>query len=178
MPSHPRHCVKSRMSLYAESDGAAETTSGGVATKRKFEEFKVGDEVEAVVVRKTPFGFFCAINAERDVLLDAPMKFRKLLNYKEKLKAKINMIDMEKRQATIILPDLEELVQGRNYTKRKKKSSPSVKMPSQAKSEADSMKITYGTNSLNISGLNIASVNADYDKGIVHISLKSSTDGS
>lgn len=160
--------------MYAESEGVSETMSGAVATKRKFEEFKVGDEVEAVIVRKTPFGFFCAINAERDVLLDAPMKLRKMLNYKEKLKAQINMIDLEKRQATISIPDLEELVQGRNYTKPKKKT----KMAAQAKSEADSMKITYGPDSLNISGLNIASVNADYDNGIVHISLKSTTDGS
>mmetsp|Transcript_38856 Transcript_38856/g.77070 ORF Transcript_38856/g.77070 Transcript_38856/m.77070 type:complete len:316 (+) Transcript_38856:103-1050(+) len=99
--------VKERMRLYAEGDAVAEVT------QRKLEEFKVGDEVEAVILGRTSFGVFCGINADKDMLLSAPWKFLKLLEPSEKFKAKIEAIDLEKRQGTIVIPDLEKLLQGR-----------------------------------------------------------------
>jgi len=172
MPSRLGPRVKSRMKLYVEGEDMTETTDGVAEMRKKFDEFKVGDEVDAVILRKKSIGIWCGISAEKTVRLDEPWKLARRLRIREQVKARIKTVDLEKRQATIGIPDLEELVQDRKVTKAKKKPLPPVKVPSQTESVVDGMSITRGPNSVEISGLDVASVDVDYDKRIVQISLK------
>jgi len=133
MPSFRGHHIMSRTSLYVEGEDVAEAMNGAVAIKKGFEEFSVGDEVEAVIRGKKRFGTLCSINAENDVLLAAPWKFMKLLQPNETVIAKIETIDLEKRKGTVSIPNLAELVKGRNVTRSKKESSPTAKTPAQTK---------------------------------------------
>eukprot|EP00419_Tripos_fusus_P078899 CAMPEP_0172933922 /NCGR_PEP_ID=MMETSP1075-20121228/220752_1 /TAXON_ID=2916 /ORGANISM="Ceratium fusus, Strain PA161109" /LENGTH=169 /DNA_ID=CAMNT_0013795269 /DNA_START=172 /DNA_END=681 /DNA_ORIENTATION=+ len=168
MSSFLGHRVKSRTSLHAESNDVIETTNGTLATnkkKKKFAEFNVGDEVEAVIKRKTKFGTFCDINAEKLVLISGPVPFKRLLKFQERVKAKIKTIDLEKRQVAIEIPDLEQLVQGR--------SSPTSATPAQTKPKADGVKVKGGSINMDISGLELANVDVNYEKGTVQISVKS-----
>lgn len=133
-------------------------------TPKKFEEFRVGDGVEAVIRLKNRKGTFCDIKAEKNVLLGGNMSLTRLLKLDERVKAKIKAIDLEKRQALIEIPDLEQLVQGR--------SLPALSEPAQTNSEAD------GVISVDISGLDLAKVDVDYEKGTIRIFVKSREAGS
>lgn len=130
----------------------------------KFEEFEVGDDIEAVVVLKSQAGTFCDINAEKDVLVNGPIRLKKLLKIGEKVKAKIQKIDLEKRRAFIDIPDLDQLVQGR--------SLPPKATPAQTESKLDSVEIKPGSSGVTISGLDLANVDVDYEKGTIRITLK------
>lgn len=183
MPSFLGHRVQNRMGLNllrrnAEGEDVTETKNDPVVERRKFEEFKVGDEVDAIIVSKNSVGTFCGINAEKPVLLSAQRSLCELLTLRERVKAKIKTVDLEKRQASIEIPDLQELVQGRKKAKTKKNSPPPVKKLEQTKSVADGIKVTRGPNSVEISGLDLASVDVDYENGIVQISVKSTPAGS
>lgn len=123
MPNLLGHRVSRRMSLHAEGKDVAETVSDGVPTSKKLEDFRVGQEVEAVILGQTRVGTFCSINADKDLLLAGSWKLRQLLQPNEKVKAKVATIDLEKRRGTILIPDLEELVKDRTYVKPKKKQS-------------------------------------------------------
>eukprot|EP00419_Tripos_fusus_P041309 CAMPEP_0172791768 /NCGR_PEP_ID=MMETSP1074-20121228/208635_1 /TAXON_ID=2916 /ORGANISM="Ceratium fusus, Strain PA161109" /LENGTH=269 /DNA_ID=CAMNT_0013628829 /DNA_START=225 /DNA_END=1036 /DNA_ORIENTATION=- len=81
------------------------------------------------------------------------------------VKAKIKTIDLEKRQVAIEIPDLEQLVQGR--------SSPTSATPAQTKPKVDGVKVKGGSISMDISGLELANVDVNYEKGTVQISVKS-----
>jgi len=175
MPGPLGHRVKSRMSLFAEGDDVAEATDGAEVVRKKFDEFKVGDEVDAVVIRKDRFGIWCGISAENTVLLDEPRKLSGRLRLYEKVKAKIKKIDLEKRQATVGIPGLEELVQDRS-SKPKKAVVDGISINEE--SLVDGMKITQGANWVAISGLDVAGVDVDKETGIVKIRLKSETSGS
>lgn len=117
MPSILGHRFTSKMSSRVFNENVPETTSGAVTTRKKFEEFKAGDEVDAVILEKNRYGTFCGINAEKNVLLAAPRKLCVRLELYQQVKAMIETIDLEKRQATIVIPDLEELVQDRKNAK-------------------------------------------------------------
>jgi len=134
-------------------------------TLKKFEEFKVGDEVEAVIIARNRKGIFCDIKAEKSALLSAKMSLKKLLKIGEKVTAKFKSIDLEKRQVAIEIPDLEQLVQGR--------SSPTSATPAQTKPKVDGVKVKGGSISMDISGLELANVDVNYEKGTVQISVKS-----
>merc|ERR1712032_527265 len=144
-----------RCIMYAEDAGVAETTDGAVATRKKLEEFEVGDEVEAVVKAKTRVGTFCDINAETDFLVRGPLSLKKLLNLNEKIQATIQSIDLNKREGSIEIPDFKKLVKGRRQSTKPKKEL-----------------------QVDISGLDLANVDVDYEKGIIHISVKPTTAGS
>merc|ERR1711956_56502 len=109
MPSFFGHRVQSRMGLNlwrnAEGEDVTETKNEPVVERRKFEEFKVGDEVDAIILSKNRVGTFCGINAEKPVLLAAPRSLCELLTLRERVEAKIKTVDLQKRQASIEIPD-------------------------------------------------------------------------